>query len=66
MLRVMRIQDVCDKIALSRTSLWRLCKSADFPQPIQLGGRVAGFLEHEIDAWLEHQAAQRGKVQEVK
>lgn len=66
MLRVMRIQDVCDKIALSRTALWRLCKSADFPQPIQLSGRVAGFLEHEIDAWLEHQAAQRVKIQEVK
>lgn len=66
MLRVMRIQDVCDKIALSRTSLWRLCKSSNFPKPIQLGGRVAGFLEHEIDAWLEHKAAQRGKFQEVK
>ena len=39
MLRVIRIQDVCDKIALSRTSLWRLCKTTDFPRPIQLGGR---------------------------
>ncbi len=66
MLRVIRIQDVCDKIALSRTSLWRLCKTTDFPRPIQLGGRVAGFLEHEIDAWLERQAAQRTKAQEVK
>ena len=45
MLRVIRIQDVCDKIALSRTSLWRLCKTTDFPRPIQLGGRVAGFLD---------------------
>ena len=66
MLRVIRIQDVCDKIALSRTSLWRLCKTTDFPRPIQLGGRVAGFLEYEIDAWLEQQAAQRTKAQEVK
>lgn len=33
MLRVIRIQDVCDKIALSRTSLWRLCKTTDFPVP---------------------------------
>lgn len=59
MLRVIRIHDVCTKIALSRTSLWRLCKHTDFPQPIQLGGRIAGFLEHEIDEWLERQAAQR-------
>ncbi|WP_080708255.1 helix-turn-helix transcriptional regulator [Bordetella bronchiseptica] len=64
MLRIIRIQDVCAKIALSRTSLWRLCKHSDFPQPIQLGGRVAGFLEHEIDEWLERQAAQRPSVRE--
>ena len=66
MLRVIRIQDVCDKIALSRTSLWRLCKTTDFPRPIRLGGRVAGFLEHEIDAWLEQQAAQRPPSKEAK
>ncbi len=64
-MRVIRIQDVCDKIALSRTSLWRLCKNTDFPRPIQLGGRIAGFLEHEIDAWLEQQAAKRGQPQEA-
>ncbi|MNT91593.1 Prophage CP4-57 regulatory protein (AlpA) [compost metagenome] len=64
MLRVIRIQDVCSKIALSRTSLWRLCKQTDFPKPIHLGGRVAGFLEHEIDEWLGRQAAQRSAVPE--
>ncbi|WP_122669461.1 AlpA family phage regulatory protein [Pseudomonas viridiflava] len=44
-MRVLRIQDTCSKIAISRTSLWRLCKQDDFPQPISIGGgRVIGFL----------------------
>ena len=64
-MRVIRIQDVCHKIAISRTSLWRLCKNTDFPKPINLGGgRIAGFLEHEIDAWLETQASARKPTQE--
>ena len=62
-MRVIRIQEVCAKIAVSRTSLWRLSKHTDFPRPIQLGGRIAGFFEHEIDAWLEVQVAIRPKAQ---
>ncbi|WP_080476751.1 helix-turn-helix transcriptional regulator [Pseudomonas syringae] len=63
-MRVLRIQDTCSKIAVSRTSLWRLCKQKGFPQPINIGGgRVIGFLEHEIDQWLESRAAARNTTQ---
>lgn len=65
-MQVIRIQDVCQKMAVSRTSLWRLSKNSDFPKPINLGGRVAGFLEHEIDAWLEAKAAVRPSVKGAK
>ncbi len=65
-MRVIRTQEVCDKIAVSRTSLWRLCKNTDFPKPIHLGGKIAGFLEHEIDAWLAAQAAARPQMQRGK
>ena len=60
-MRVIKVQDVCDKIAVSRTTLWRLCLTEDFPRPVRLGpgGRSIGFFAHEIDAWLETQAAER-------
>ena len=60
-MRVIKVQDVCDKIAVSRTTLWRLCLTEDFPKPVRLcpGGRSIGFFAHEIDAWLETQAAER-------
>ena len=49
------------KISVSRTTLWRLCQTEDFPKPVRLGpgGRSIGFFAHEIDAWLETQAAER-------
>jgi prophage regulatory protein len=58
-MNVLRIQETCKKIALSRTTLWRLCQQTDFPKPIRLGGRAIGFLEHEVDHWLESQADAR-------
>lgn len=58
-MKVLRIQETRQKIALSRTTLWRLCRQTDFPKPINLGGRAIGFLEHELDGWLATQADAR-------
>ena len=56
-MRTIRIQEVCNKLSVSRTSLWRLSRQVGFPKPINLGGsRMVMFLEAEIDAWLEAQA----------
>ena len=60
-MQIIKTQDVCMKISVSRTTLWRLCQTEDFPKPVRLGpgGRSIGFFAHEIDAWLETQAAER-------
>ena len=57
-MQIIKTQDVCMKISVSRTTLWRLCQTEDFPKPVRLGpgGRSIGFFAHEIDAWLETQA----------
>ena len=56
-MRSIRIQEVCNKLSVSRTSLWLLSRQPGFPKPINLGGsRMVMFLEEEIDAWLEEQA----------
>lgn len=33
---------------------------ASFPKPIRLGTRAVGWLEHEVDAWIESRIAERG------
>ncbi|MCQ4260773.1 helix-turn-helix transcriptional regulator [Stutzerimonas stutzeri] len=57
-MRAIRIQEVCNKLSVSRTTLWRLSRQPGFPKPINLGGgRMVMFLETELDSWLEAQAA---------
>jgi prophage regulatory protein len=40
------------RVALSRTTVWRLMRAGDFPKPIPISrGRVA-WVEEEISAWI--------------
>jgi prophage regulatory protein len=46
-------------INYSRVHLARLIKSKQFPAPISLGVNRVGFVESEIDAWIEQRMAAR-------
>ena len=46
------VADVVKKVALSRTTIWRLCRAGDFPKPVRLSPGRVGWLEAEIDRWL--------------
>ena len=37
----------------SRNTVHDWVKSQDFPKPVQLGGNRIGWIESEVDAWLE-------------
>jgi len=41
-------------LGVSRDKLWELRKRSDFPKPRRIPGtQVIGYLESEIDAWLQ-------------
>lgn len=61
-MRVLRAKEVQDRLGgCSRMQLYRLEKSAQFPIRIHIGRNSVGWLEHEVDAWLEARAAERSK-----
>jgi prophage regulatory protein len=40
-------------IPLSRTTIWRLVRSGEFPPPVKVGGRATCWLESEVVAYLQ-------------
>ncbi len=59
---IIRLDEVKKRTALSRSSIYLRIKSGEFPKQISLGGRAVGWVESEIDDWLEQQiAASRGE-----
>lgn len=49
---ILRIEQVCAKTRLSRTTVWRRERAGDFPQRIRLGAASVGWSAEEIEAWL--------------
>lgn len=43
---------VCDKIAVSRSTLDRLVQAGDFPQPIKLTQRRLAYNADAVEQWM--------------
>jgi prophage regulatory protein len=59
MARILRKRQVTQKISVSSAQLDRLEKTKRFPQRVQLGERMVGWLEDEVDQWIADRAAER-------
>ena len=51
-LQFLRIRDVCQMLRISKPTLWRLRRSADFPAPTQLSDRAIGWSRDDIQTWV--------------
>lgn len=52
---ILRLPAVKARTGLSRSSIYLRIARGDFPKPVSLGGRAVGWIESEIQAWLQQQ-----------
>jgi prophage regulatory protein len=57
--RVLKLPQVLARTRLSRSKLYEDIAQGIFPAPIPLGPRAVGWLESEIDDWLDARVAER-------
>lgn len=57
--RILRRPEVSSRTGFGRSTLYALVQSGRFPKPIKLGSRASGWLESEVDQWIESQKAAR-------
>jgi len=57
--RILRLPQVIAKVGLRRDSIYRLAREDRFPKPIKLSENASGWLESEIDAYIESKTAER-------
>jgi prophage regulatory protein len=51
--RVLSQQAVLARVPVSRTTLWRMERAGLFPRRIQVSTNRVGWIETDVDAWLE-------------
>jgi len=62
-LRILRMKQLIERTNLSRATLYVLMSSdPTFPKKIKLTARSIGFLESEVEGWIEARAQLRGTV----
>ena len=52
---ILRLPSVMERTGLSRSTIYLRISEKLFPEPIALGGRAVGWIEDEIQKWLEQQ-----------
>jgi prophage regulatory protein len=52
---ILRLPDVKKSTGLSRSTIYLRIAQGTFPKAVCLGGRAVGWLEAEIQEWLQQQ-----------
>lgn len=52
--KLIRMHEVLKRTGFCRAWIYRLIKLNRFPKPIKIGERAIGFIESELDAWIEN------------
>ncbi len=50
---VLKLPFVIQKTGLSRSTIYSLISKKEFPAPIKLSQRSVGWVESEVESWLE-------------
>ena len=54
---ILRLPEVIARTGLSRSSIYLRIAQNAFPHSVSLGGRAVGWVEHDIETWLEEKIA---------
>lgn len=61
--KILRLPQAKSITGLSRSTIYLRISQARFPKPISLGGRAVGWIESEIQSWIDEQIAYSRKEQ---
>jgi prophage regulatory protein len=50
--RLLKMSDVIARLGVSRSTIWRLTQSGDFPRPVAISPGRKGWLKSQVDAWI--------------
>ncbi len=53
--KILRLPGVKARTGLSRSTIYLRISEGNFPKPVSLGGRAVGWIEAEVNDWLNQQ-----------
>lgn len=56
--RILRWPEVQQRVGICRSHAHYLASKGQFPKPIKLGERASGWIESQVDDWVEQRIAE--------
>lgn len=63
--RILRLPEVRHITGLSSTTIYRLASKQEFPSPVRLAPRTSGWLQSEVEEWINERVDASRTKQEV-
>ncbi|EJR0961158.1 TPA: AlpA family phage regulatory protein [Vibrio parahaemolyticus] len=58
-MRFLKLKEVMQKTALSRSAIYRKMDEGSFPKSVSLGDRAVAWIESEVEEWMEERLQTR-------
>ncbi|WP_269514136.1 helix-turn-helix transcriptional regulator [Brevundimonas subvibrioides] len=62
MQKLLRLPQVIERTSLRRSTIYEKMGNGSFPKPVKLNLRANGWLESEVNGWVEARIAEREGV----
>ena len=56
---ILRLPTVKSRTGLSRSTIYSQMAEGKFPKPLPLGGRAVGWLESDVESWIDERLKDR-------
>ena len=56
--KILRLPKVIERVGFARSSIYAFVSRGGFPSPIKIGDRAVGWLDSDIDAWIDARTEQ--------
>lgn len=51
--KIIRLPAVIERVGLQRTAIYERIAEGTFPKPVPLGGHAVGWVEAEVQEWID-------------
>jgi prophage regulatory protein len=59
MKKILRMRDIRNITGLSRATIYLMIKKGTFPDQIKIGVRAVGWIESDLQAWIESKTSKK-------
>jgi len=58
-MKIIRLKQVMETTGLARSTIYKYIAAGTFPKPVPLGGKSVGWVDEEVQAWVQARIEER-------